>query len=157
MKTEKVLNIIKTIRDTTTLLINFKKSPPNKDVTPEDVRFHKRLIIQLENACHEFYDVLINYPKSAQMALITRSREHLVERQFRTGSVLSTSTTLTSNLNSSLNSSITNGLTSVTKKRLERKMKPNPNIVPNVRESQSLSRTYSTKTSINSFSKKLVF
>lgn len=132
MNTEKVVYIKNMIRDTTQLLLDYKNSPPNREITVEDIKFHKRLIIQLENACHEFYDILINYPKSAQMGLIRRSCENGIERQYRTASVLSTFSNITSNLNSSINNSITSGLSSVTKKRLEKKLS-----IPNASQAQS--------------------
>ena len=117
MKTEKVIQKIETIRETTQLLSNYHNLPLNKKITPEDINFHKRLIIQLENSCHEFYEIFMNYPKSAQMSLISRSRQAIMERHYRTGSVLSNSSYLSANNQSQTNIE----LSSATKKAIQRK------------------------------------
>ncbi|XP_054160340.1 uncharacterized protein LOC128958501 [Oppia nitens] len=114
MKTEKVLQIIETIKETTQLLTTYRNLSTNRKITAEDISLHKRLIIQLENSCHDFYDIFFNYPKSAQMALISQSRQHILDRHFRMSSVLSNST------NKSQQSF---RVSSVTKKVLERKTK----------------------------------
>lgn len=137
MKTEKVLHKIKTIRDTTQLLSNYRNTS-NKRVTAEDIDFHKRLIIQLESSCHEFYDIFFNYPKSSQMALISHSRQHILERHYRTASVLSNSIYLNESFRNQ-GSPQTNALSSVTKKVIQRKALKNRTNVSQMTSSHSKS------------------
>ncbi|CAG2101214.1 unnamed protein product [Medioppia subpectinata] len=120
MKTEKVMQKIDTIREITQLLATYHNIPiRSRKISHEDINFHKRLIIQLQNSCREFYDIFFSYSKSAQMALICRSREQILDRYFRMGSVLSNYSHLTQNCD--LNSSQTKPLSSATKRVLERK------------------------------------
>jgi centrosomal protein CEP110 len=105
VKTEKVQDTIKTIRDTTQELINLNLELPEREVTQEDVSLHSRLIAQLESACRRYYDIFMNCSKKEQMNMIANSRNFMMERQFRSNSKPSTPS-----------------LSSVSKRTLERKV-----------------------------------
>ncbi|CAG2123228.1 unnamed protein product, partial [Medioppia subpectinata] len=52
MKTEKVMQKIDTIREITQLLATYHNIPiRSRKISHEDINFHKRLIIQLQNSC----------------------------------------------------------------------------------------------------------
>lgn len=117
MKTETVMNKIATIRDTTQLLTSYR-NPTNKKITTEDVNFHKRLMIQLHSSCLQLYDIFFNYSKSSQMSLIRRSREAILDRHYRTASVLSNSSYIEASFNPTLSHS---SVKKVVHKRLKSK------------------------------------
>ena len=83
MTTSKVKDLIKTIKDTTILLDNYRSE---EQVAKEEIDFHRRLMIQLEKSLTDFHDIFFTYSKSEQMKLISRSREFAIEKVFRLSS-----------------------------------------------------------------------
>lgn len=79
MRTNKVSNLKRTIKDTSTILVNFKKNLTNDDgclkLTLQDVLFHRRLCVQLEKACQDFYAIFFDFPISKQMQMIANHRQ----------------------------------------------------------------------------------
>lgn len=102
MGTEKVTDLKRTIRDTSSVLLNFKSNLFRNGklvVTHEDILFHQRLCIQLEKSCKDFYSIFFNRPLSKQMDMIGRHRAYLKEMKYlsekrrRSSSALSQSST----------------------------------------------------------------
>jgi len=96
MQTEKVQQLKRTIRDTSTVLLNFKANlfrDGKLTVTHEDILFHQRLCIQLENSCKQFYSIFFNTSKAKQMSMIAEHRHYVRSqiylREKRTSSALS--------------------------------------------------------------------
>jgi len=113
MKTEKVMQKIETIRETTQVMTSLNNTPSKRKISQKDLNLYKSLINQLEKSGREFYDIFFNYPKSSQMALICRSREAIRDRKYRMGPVLYNSSYLTTTRG--LNSSQTKPLSSATR------------------------------------------
>jgi len=113
MKTEKVMQKIDTIRETTQVMTSLHNTPSKRKISQKDLNLYKSMINHMEKSGREIYDIFFNYPKSEQMALICRSREAIRERHYRMGSVLSNSSYLTTTRG--LNSSQTKPLSSATR------------------------------------------
>lgn len=106
LRTERVCRLKQTIADTSTILVQFKLNLLHEGqltVTHQDVLFHQRLCIQLENTCKEFYSIFFHMNKAKQMEMIAQHREYLKTANYlkvkRSSSVQSE--TSSSNSNSS--------------------------------------------------------
>lgn len=93
LRSEKVQQNIDVIKETLKLLKGFQVDVT--DITEQDVDFHGRLIDQLQNSRRKFYDIFFNYPKKMQMEIIAQSRNLLLEKQFRSNSSFSTTSSAT--------------------------------------------------------------
>ncbi|OTF78492.1 hypothetical protein BLA29_000452 [Euroglyphus maynei] len=118
LATGKIRNLRRTIRDTSAILVNFKKNLQTDNdgrlmVTEQDVLFHRQLCAQLEKSCHEFYRSFFQLSLAKQMELIRNDREHRLNRFDSTTSQYSTSSSLFSS------SSSLSGQTN--RKKIERK------------------------------------
>ncbi|XP_067118585.1 uncharacterized protein [Centruroides vittatus] len=76
MKTERVQNIIQTIKDTLICALKFHQETPIKKgkITVKDAELHKRLIAQLTAACYELHDIFFKLTPKERMAIISQSR-----------------------------------------------------------------------------------
>nr|XP_027199772.1 centriolar coiled-coil protein of 110 kDa-like [Dermatophagoides pteronyssinus] len=107
LSTGKLKNLRRTIRDTSAILVNFKKNlQTNSDdgrllVTEQDVLFHRQLCQQLEKSCHEFYRIFFQLSIDKQMQLIRYDREHRLNRSNSITSQYSSSSSNFSSLSSS--------------------------------------------------------
>lgn len=94
IQTEKVQQLKRIIKDTSTILVQFKANlfrDGKLVVTHQDILFHQRLCIQLEHACKEFYAIFFETPIAKQMDLILKTH---IYKEKRTNSALSQSSSL---------------------------------------------------------------
>lgn len=94
MQTEKVQQLKRIIKDTSTILVQFKANlfrDGKLVVTHQDILFHQRLCIQLEHSCKEFYATFFETPIAKQMDLILKTH---IYKEKRTSSALSQSSSL---------------------------------------------------------------
>lgn len=119
MKTERVQNIIQTIKDTLICALKFHQETPIKKgkITIKDAELHKRLIAQLTSACYELHDIFFKLTTKERMAIIRQSRsmsKEKVEKEEKSSCNIS-------------NMESKRRLSSATLKVLERKKKNNNN------------------------------
>ncbi|KAH7642814.1 hypothetical protein HUG17_9505 [Dermatophagoides farinae] len=118
LSTGKIRNLRRTIRDTSAILVNFKKNlQTNTDdgrliVTEQDVLFHRQLCAQLEKSCHEFYRIFFQLSMAKRMELIRNDREHSLNR----------SDSITSQYSTSLSSSSSSVFQKINRKKILNKI-----------------------------------
>ncbi|XP_068178727.1 uncharacterized protein cp110 isoform X2 [Antennarius striatus] len=83
MKTEKVAQLVRTIRDTQQFLQTFQQQSPERgeSCSRQDLLLKKRAVIQLRAARYELSDIFFSLTARRRMQLISRDRQALRERE----------------------------------------------------------------------------
>lgn len=84
LKTERVAQLVRTVRDTQQFLKAFLRQSPNKTFwSRQDLMLHERVTLQLRATRYEIYDIFFGLTAGERMQLISMDRDLARERELR--------------------------------------------------------------------------
>lgn len=84
LKTERVGQLVRTVRDTQQFLKAFQMQSPNKAFwSRQDLMLHERVTLQLRATRYEIYDIFFSLTTGERMQLISMDRDLVRERELR--------------------------------------------------------------------------
>lgn len=84
LKTERVAQLVRTVRDTQQFLKAFHQQSPNKAFwSRQDLMLHERVTLQLRATRYEIYDIFFSLTAGERMQLISMDRDLIRERELR--------------------------------------------------------------------------
>lgn len=84
LKTERIGQLVRTVRDTQQFLQAFQQHSPNKELcSRQDLLLQERVTLQLRSARYEVYDIFFSLSNAERMQLISLDRDLARERQLK--------------------------------------------------------------------------